>query len=428
MIKYKNSPTKHFISRKTRIHLTEEQKNVCLQQAGMFRYVYNWGIEKEMKQYELSQSDPSQPSFLHFNELAKLYSEEKNSREDMAFLRESKIFTVGIARMALKDVVSAYIAFFESHNGHPKFKSKKTAPVVIKYRKEKTYIVNGKVRLEGFKSGEMVDLDTSIFDDIGFYPGHQIPREVSEWVTPRVSFNKDFWSLDFQCPMEPDYIQSEKTEAIGVDLNVRPTFAISTHETFQQPNTDKYVKKIKRISRKMDKAYKRRLNKSRMLRTKISDIPKTKNELKLESKYRKYHRRISNIKNNFYCNTVKEIVSRNPECVCIEKFRVTDICKQYPYMWKHMANTSFYKISRIFKANCEKHRVPLIVADPQYPSSKLCSNCGFRINKFSRWKTFKCPNCGMIKDRDLNAAENLKSLWDNRYSDKSEYKHELYVN
>jgi transposase len=53
----------------------------------------------------------------------------------------------------------------------------------------------------------------------------------------------------------------------------------------------------------------------------------------------------------------------------------------------------------------------LIVADPFYPSSKTCSACGWVTAKLTlSERTFNCGMCGLVLDRDLNAARNLANL------------------
>ena len=53
----------------------------------------------------------------------------------------------------------------------------------------------------------------------------------------------------------------------------------------------------------------------------------------------------------------------------------------------------------------------LVVADRWYPSSKTCSRCKTAKAKLSvAERVFCCDHCGMVIDRDLNAAINLASL------------------
>src|SRR6202022_1011976 len=51
------------------------------------------------------------------------------------------------------------------------------------------------------------------------------------------------------------------------------------------------------------------------------------------------------------------------------------------------------------------------VADRWYPSSKTCSACGVVKAKLRlSERTFRCDKCGLVLDRDLNAARNLAGL------------------
>ena len=53
----------------------------------------------------------------------------------------------------------------------------------------------------------------------------------------------------------------------------------------------------------------------------------------------------------------------------------------------------------------------LILADRFYPSSKTCSACGWVKAKLAlAERTFSCKSCGLVLDRDLNAARNLAKL------------------
>jgi putative transposase len=50
-------------------------------------------------------------------------------------------------------------------------------------------------------------------------------------------------------------------------------------------------------------------------------------------------------------------------------------------------------------------------ADRWYPSSKTCSGCGVvKTNLRRSERTFRCEGCGLVLDRDLNAARNLAAL------------------
>jgi putative transposase len=52
------------------------------------------------------------------------------------------------------------------------------------------------------------------------------------------------------------------------------------------------------------------------------------------------------------------------------------------------------------------HGIPVIVVSPRY-TTQDCSGCGFRVKKTLSMRTHICPNCGLVLDRDWNAALNI---------------------
>ena len=52
------------------------------------------------------------------------------------------------------------------------------------------------------------------------------------------------------------------------------------------------------------------------------------------------------------------------------------------------------------------HNVPIIAVAPQY-TSQDCSGCGERVKKTLSTRTHVCPSCGLVLDRDENAAINI---------------------
>ena len=142
-------------------------------------------------------------------------------------------------------------------------------------------------------------------------------------------------------------------------------------------------------------------------KTKYEDIPKSKRSEKRELRYQKTCRKIHNIKDTFYNQTTSEIVKRNPEFVCMETLSV-DNMKKSVVVSKHL-NTSFYDMSQKMKNKCEQNNIPFIQAPRSFPSTKTCNNCG-HIQNMKGKHIYKCPICGMIEDRDINAAINLRNF------------------
>ena len=78
---------------------------------------------------------------------------------------------------------------------------------------------------------------------------------------------------------------------------------------------------------------------------------------------------------------------------------------------RQLADAGFAELSRQLTYKCEWYGSTLVAADQWYPSSKTCSACGTVKAKLPlSVRVFHCEACGLVLDRDLNAARNLAAL------------------
>jgi putative transposase len=71
----------------------------------------------------------------------------------------------------------------------------------------------------------------------------------------------------------------------------------------------------------------------------------------------------------------------------------------------------FYQFRRQLDYKTQLYGADLIIADRWFPSSKTCSNCGYKKESLSlSERVFECEQCSFVSDRDLNASLNLASL------------------
>ena len=78
------------------------------------------------------------------------------------------------------------------------------------------------------------------------------------------------------------------------------------------------------------------------------------------------------------------------------------------HLAKAIAEQEFAEFIRQMRYKCEERGIEFIRADRFYPSSKTCSCCGcIKHNLKLSDRTFVCPECGAIINRDYNAAINL---------------------
>jgi putative transposase len=78
---------------------------------------------------------------------------------------------------------------------------------------------------------------------------------------------------------------------------------------------------------------------------------------------------------------------------------------------RHVADAGFAEIRRQLAYKTGWNGGRLVVADRWYPSSKTCSGCGtVRAKLALSERTFVCEACGLVINRDRNAALNLAAL------------------
>src|SRR5690242_2465069 len=54
----------------------------------------------------------------------------------------------------------------------------------------------------------------------------------------------------------------------------------------------------------------------------------------------------------------------------------------------------------------QMHGIPIVAVSPRF-TTQDCSGCGFRVQKTLSMRTHICPACGLVLDRDWNAALNI---------------------
>jgi putative transposase len=73
-----------------------------------------------------------------------------------------------------------------------------------------------------------------------------------------------------------------------------------------------------------------------------------------------------------------------------------------------VSDSNFGEIRRQLEYKASWHGVYLVVIDRWFPSSKMCSACGWiDEDQDLSDRVFVCQECGLVIDRDLNAAINI---------------------
>jgi len=94
--------------------------------------------------------------------------------------------------------------------------------------------------------------------------------------------------------------------------------------------------------------------------------------------------------------------------IVVEDLEVRNMMKNH-HLASAIADAAWGEMLRQLQYKVQWHGSTLITADRWYPSTKRCSRCGHvkdgRMPLGER--VFHCEECGLVLDRDLNAARNL---------------------
>ena len=103
----------------------------------------------------------------------------------------------------------------------------------------------------------------------------------------------------------------------------------------------------------------------------------------------------------------KAQLARRYETVVAEDLYVTGMLAN-KRLARAVADQGFGTARRMLAYKTAWHGGKLVTVDRWYPSSKTCSRCGKRKPSLTlSERTFYCGMCGLVLDRDINAAINL---------------------
>lgn len=211
-------------------------------------------------------------------------------------------------------------------------------------------------------------------------------------------------------------------EGIGIDFGLKDQF-ITKNKTIPSINKSNKIKKLEKklkqkqraLSRKYEnnmtnKVYYKTGKKKGQLKSFdwIRPLHKCKNLNKQRLTVNKLYERITRIRADYNQKALQSILKQKPSFVVIEDLNVKDLMKN-KHLSKSISKAQWY-MSRLFLTQqCEKLGIELRLAPRFYPSSKLCSECGYK-NKDLKLKdrSWTCPECNIFHDRDINASINLE--------------------
>jgi putative transposase len=221
-----------------------------------------------------------------------------------------------------------------------------------------------------------------------------------------ISFRRGRWLVSFSAQVtRTDPAPARPGAVIGVDLGIKSLAVLSTGEVVPNP---RHLEVAQRDLRRLQRQASRRHGPDR----RTGAVP--------SARWRKTQAHIARLHAQVACarrDGLHKLSARLTSVygtVVVEDLNVAGMMSNRR-LARHIAGVGMGEFRRQvgYKAAWRGGRAA--VADRWFPSSKMCSGCGavkakLRLSE----RTFTCGQCGLVLDRDLNAALNLAALVSSR--------------
>lgn len=357
---------------KYRIYPTEEQEILIQKTFGCVRFIWNAMLEDKIKYYK--------DTGKYLNNTPAQY---KKSNE---FLKEVDSLSLCNVQVNLG---KAFKNFFKNPKkfGYPKWKSKKHS--------KKSYTTNN------INKGTAIRLENSfiVLPKLGktrIRLHRQIPlgNIIKSATISQKSNGNYFISILTEYDFDDSVVRIlDKNRAIGLDYSSKSFYTDNQGIDANYPKYFReYETKLKKEQRKLSKM-----------------TYKSNNYNKQLKRIGKIYTKMSDSRNNWIHNKSSEL-SKSYDIICLEDLNLSNISRRKGLrLGKSTYDNGFGMFREYLKYKLEDTRGKLVYIDKWYPSSKRCNDCGYIYKDLKlKERSWICPGCGSIHNRDHNAALNIK--------------------
>ncbi|MFL5664270.1 MAG: RNA-guided endonuclease InsQ/TnpB family protein [Ktedonobacteraceae bacterium] len=217
--------------------------------------------------------------------------------------------------------------------------------------------------------------------DIEIFPTKQIKRV-------RLIKRADGYYVQFGVKTDRVIEHVPTGKQIGIDIGLKAYYTDSEGETVANPRFyRKAEKKLKRLHRQVSRKQKKR-----------------KNREKARKQLAKAYLKVQRQREDFARKTANALITSS-DLIAYEDLKIRNMVKNR-HLAKSIQDAGWGTFLQWVNAYGAMHGISVIKVAPHF-TSQDCSECGTRVKKSLSLRTHICHGCGVVLDRDHNAAVNI---------------------
>ena len=369
---------------------TPAQERALRSHAGAARFAWNWGLAKCKERYE------AESTWYSAIGLHKLWNAEKKADPALAWWGENSKCA---CQEAFRDLDRALRDFTASKKGLRK--GKRLGFPLFKKRgrcRDSFRFGAGAMRCSG-RAVTLPRLGVVVTHESTRKLARRLDNGTARILSAAVSRTAQRWFVSFTVEVERSVPQrhARPGSAIGIDLGVKTllTGVDDNGQTLAVAGPKALRSSLRRL---------RRAGRAHSRKTKGSA-----NRHKSAARLARVHARVATVRADALHKATSALAGRY-ETVVAEDLNVAGMVRNRR-LARAISDAGFGEARRMLAYKTTWNGGRLIVAGRFYPSSKTCSGCGAVKAKLAlSERTYVCTACGLILDRDINAAVNLLKL------------------
>ena len=311
--------------------------------------------------------------------------------DEYLFLKEVDKFSL---ESAIEAMDNAYSKFFKGEAGYPKFKNKHKDK-----RSYTTKFTNNNIKLEKINGTLYLQLPK-----LGKVKLHNMKNKlIGKILTNKVKINNatvEIRNKDIYISiLTEETIDLVKKTKVDINKISAGDLGISTLLSIYNGKDNIKIENHKYLNKSLDKL---RYEQKRLSKMKQG----SNNYIRQKEKINRLHLKISNQRKDYLHKLSRTIANENQVYIS-EDLKIINMVRN-KNLARSINDCGWGMLDTFIKYKIEAKGGYFIKVDTFYPSSKTCSNCGYKkIDLKLKDRKWTCPECGRVHDRDNNASINL---------------------